>query len=173
MTDSMATFYQALADGQRVRILHLLAEGPWCGCYLREILGEGQVKVSKQLGGLRKAGLVSVAREGAWRIYRLAEPISPLLRANLEAWRDHPTLRDQLAADRAAREAIMERLRATPERAPLGVVKGCCRTSRGRNARRSRGAGVVPMGSTASSASPDPVAAAATGTVDPWNDFPL
>lgn len=78
-----STLYKCLSDPERLRILNLLEEGPLCVCHLQEILGTSQVKMSKQLATMKRAGLVSATREGTWMIYRLTEPAYPLLLANL------------------------------------------------------------------------------------------
>jgi ArsR family transcriptional regulator, arsenate/arsenite/antimonite-responsive transcriptional repressor len=69
----MARFFQALADRTRLRLLNLM-RGEICVCYLVEILGEPQPKISRHLAYLRRAGLVAARREGKWMHYRLAAP---------------------------------------------------------------------------------------------------
>jgi len=64
---------KAISDGTRIRILKLLGRGELCVCQLMEILAMGQSTVSKHLGILRSAGLVSSRREGTWTFYRLEE----------------------------------------------------------------------------------------------------
>jgi len=73
MTTLEATSAQlkAFADPTRLRILNLLHEGELCVCHLVDILGESQPTVSRHLGLLRQAGLVSVRKEGNWRHYAL------------------------------------------------------------------------------------------------------
>jgi ArsR family transcriptional regulator len=48
--------------------------GEICVCYLVEVLGEPQPKISRHLAYLRRAGLVAARREGKWMHYRLAAP---------------------------------------------------------------------------------------------------
>jgi len=81
--DELVAIYSCLCDRTRLRILHLLGEGPLCVCHLQTILGEPQVKVSKHLGYLMSHGMVEVRREGKWRIYRLAARRTPAMEANL------------------------------------------------------------------------------------------
>ena len=67
----LVQIYECLCDPTRLRLLHLLQQGPLCVCHLQEILREPQVKISKHLGYLRARGLVTARREGNWMIYAL------------------------------------------------------------------------------------------------------
>ncbi len=84
----LISIYQCMCDVTRLRILHLLTQGPLCVCHFQEILGEPQVKVSKHLGYLKSHGLVEVRREGNWRIYRLVSKASRELQRNLACLQD-------------------------------------------------------------------------------------
>lgn len=65
-------FHAALANETRLRALMLLvATGELCVCDLTDALQLGQPQVSRQLGLLREAGLVSARRDGRWVHYRL------------------------------------------------------------------------------------------------------
>ena len=63
--------YRCFCDETRLRILHLLSQGPLCVCHFQSILGLPQVAVSKHLARLRAGGLVAARRHGKWMIYRL------------------------------------------------------------------------------------------------------
>jgi len=93
--------YECLCDRTRLRLLHLLVQGPLCVCHFQEILGEPQVKISKHLAYLRTRGLVSVERQGNWMIYELPAKPSRELRANLACLQDcageEPIFRQDLA----------------------------------------------------------------------------
>ncbi len=80
--------YQCLCDRTRLRILHLLCQGPLCVCHFQELLGEPQVKVSKHLGYLKTRGLVEATREGNWMVYRLPAKPSAELKRNLACLQD-------------------------------------------------------------------------------------
>lgn len=67
-------FFQALGDTTRLRLLNLMADQEICVCYLVEILGEGQPKISRHLAYLRRAGIVEARREGTWMHYRIVMP---------------------------------------------------------------------------------------------------
>lgn len=73
--------FQALSDGNRLRILWRLTDGERCVCELAEALDLGQSLLSFHLKTLREAGLVRARKEGRWMHYRL-EPgsLEPLLR---------------------------------------------------------------------------------------------
>ncbi|MFL6331711.1 MAG: ArsR/SmtB family transcription factor [Pyrinomonadaceae bacterium] len=73
----MELFFQALADGTRLRLLNLMAGGEVCVCFFVEILRTNQPKISRHLAYLRKAGIVAARREGKWMHYKVAEPNDP------------------------------------------------------------------------------------------------
>jgi ArsR family transcriptional regulator, arsenate/arsenite/antimonite-responsive transcriptional repressor len=68
-----AALFKALADPQRVRIVHLLAvaDGPVCVCDLVEPLGIAQPTVSHHLRKLVEAGLLDREQRGTWAYYSL------------------------------------------------------------------------------------------------------
>ena len=74
MKTDIVSLFQALGDKTRLRLLNLLAGGELCVCYLVEILGESQPKISRHLGYLRRAGVVAARREGKWMHYRIVRP---------------------------------------------------------------------------------------------------
>lgn len=81
--------FRALADPVRLELLaRVAAYGPICVCHLEEQLPYSQSRISKHLGALRRAGLVSSRREGTWVYYETSEQ---MLAAALE-------FLDQLAA---------------------------------------------------------------------------
>jgi ArsR family transcriptional regulator len=66
--------FDTLADPTRRRILALLlAKGELCVCELTTALEEIQPKISRHLGVMKAAGLVTARREGTWMHYRMAE----------------------------------------------------------------------------------------------------
>ncbi len=77
--------YRALADETRLRILALLRDGEVCVCHIHGGLRMPQPTVSRHLAYLRKTGLVQARREGVWMHYRLASPVSPVVRQVLES----------------------------------------------------------------------------------------
>lgn len=73
----METFFLALADKTRLRLLNLMREDEVCVCYFTEVLVESQPKISRHLAYLRNAGIVSARREGKWMNYKIEMPENP------------------------------------------------------------------------------------------------
>lgn len=73
---TIETFYTALADKTRLRLLNLIRDEEVCVCFFVEALNESQPKISRHLAYLRKAGLVSARKEGKWVHYRIVPPSS-------------------------------------------------------------------------------------------------
>ncbi|MFW5883690.1 MAG: ArsR/SmtB family transcription factor [Verrucomicrobiota bacterium] len=90
---------QIANDPQRLRILNLLNARPCAVGELMSVLGETQVKVSKQLAILRAHGLVKAQRRAQWQIYSLSSPASPLLTAMLNALANMPDAAYPLKGD--------------------------------------------------------------------------
>jgi ArsR family transcriptional regulator, arsenate/arsenite/antimonite-responsive transcriptional repressor len=66
--------FRALADPIRLELLaQIAARGPLCVCHLQEELPYSQSRISKHLGTLRRAGLVTSRREGTWIYYEVDE----------------------------------------------------------------------------------------------------
>lgn len=114
--------FACLSDATRLRLVHLLLSGPLCVCHFQTILREPQVKISKHLGFLKRHGLVAAEHCGQWRVYRLAESLSPAVEQILAALgpsaADERTLRDD--AVRLAR--LRTRL---PAATPDAVLHAC------------------------------------------------
>jgi len=72
---NLVQMYRCLCDKTRLRILHLLKQGPLCVCHFQDILQLPQVAVSKHLAYLRRTGMVEARRHEQWMIYSL--PASP------------------------------------------------------------------------------------------------
>lgn len=71
------TIFKALADPTRLRIVVLLTRRDMCVCDLTEVLSLPQSTVSRHMGILKSAGLVSDTRQGRWVHYSL-ESGSPI-----------------------------------------------------------------------------------------------
>ena len=81
----MEQLFQALGDATRLRILGLLLTGEVCVCDLHDTLKISQPKASRHLAYLRRAGLVTARREGAWMHYSIAAMADPLIDAIRQA----------------------------------------------------------------------------------------
>jgi len=97
----LVKIYECLCDVTRLRLLHVLTQGPLCVCHFQAVLREPQVKISKHLAYLRTRGLVEAAREGNWMVYALPAQPPRELQANLaclqDCARENPVFRRDLA----------------------------------------------------------------------------
>lgn len=73
----MELFFAALADKTRLRLINLIGDEEVCVCFLVEVIGPNQPKISRHLAYLKRAGLVSVRKDWKWSHYRLVEPVNP------------------------------------------------------------------------------------------------
>ena len=80
--------YECLCDETRLRILHLLAQGPLCVCHFQDALNAPQVKISKHLNYLKKNGMVEMRKYQNWRIYELPKKRSKELELHLKCLQD-------------------------------------------------------------------------------------
>jgi ArsR family transcriptional regulator, arsenate/arsenite/antimonite-responsive transcriptional repressor len=103
------TFFRALADRTRLRLLNLMGDEEVCVCFFVEIIGPNQPNISRHLAYLRRAGIVEARRDGKWMHYRIVEP-------------DHPTLQ---ALFRDVRTAIRSDPEMVKDRKQLSGL--CCR----------------------------------------------
>jgi ArsR family transcriptional regulator len=77
--------FRALADPVRLELLsRIAAYGPICVCHLEEQLPYSQSRISKHLGTLRRAGIVSARREGTWVYYETSEELLAVVREFLD-----------------------------------------------------------------------------------------
>lgn len=92
----METFFMALADKTRLRLLNLMAEDEVCVCFFTEVLGDSQPKISRHLAYLRNADLVEARRDGKWMHYSIRWPeddgMREVLRCTLRALADDPEM---------------------------------------------------------------------------------
>ena len=110
MKKAMSTppnLFKAFADSTRLRILNLLLEGELCVCDLCRVLDIIQPTVSRHLGHLRQAGLVTGRREGKWMHYSISKRPDRLRRTLLDCvkscLRQVDVLREDLSRLRGAR----------------------------------------------------------------------
>ena len=106
------TFFAALADRTRLRLLNLMRDGEVCVCFFVEVLKNNQPKISRHLAYLRRAGMVKARRDGKWMHYEITEP------ADADAAR---ILRDVLAWTAADPEMQRDRER---------MIQVCCAPKR-------------------------------------------
>ena len=124
ITAQLDSLFQALGDRTRLRILNLLADGEVCVCFFVEVLGEPQPKISRHLGVLRAADLVTARRDGKWMHYRATTPmgLESLLGSVMEALRADPDMaRDRVAL---AQACCSTRVPELLKRAPKPQIAG-------------------------------------------------
>lgn len=97
---AMETFYMALADNTRLRLLNLMRDQEICVCFFTEVLGDSQPKISRHLAYLRNAGLVEARRDGKWMHYSIKEPSDANARLVLDAALQWLDSRADMRADR-------------------------------------------------------------------------
>jgi len=93
--------FAALSDATRLRLLNLLRAGEVCVCDLVGSLGVPQPTASRHLAALRRAGLVTVRKDGLWSHYSLAAPTHALHEKLLECLECCASERPTLASDAA------------------------------------------------------------------------
>ena len=75
MYRELETALKAAGDRNRLRILHMLAEGPLCVCQIVAVLDLTQPTISKHLSVLKNAGLIEDEKRGKWVFYEIASGI--------------------------------------------------------------------------------------------------
>lgn len=103
----------AVAEPTRLRLLALVALGETCVCDLVGALDLPQPLVSRHLGVLRRAGVVTARRDGLWMHYALAAPRST----------GHAKLLDALAALQAETNGIAAQVKRC---SALRSGRNCC-----------------------------------------------
>jgi DNA-binding transcriptional ArsR family regulator len=83
MTDAV-TWFRAMADETRWRIVRLVAERALCVCELADILEMPQSSVSSHVQIIRKAGLLESETCGKWTYFRIHRDHLGLLKAVLK-----------------------------------------------------------------------------------------
>ena len=97
---NLLQIFRCFCDETRLRILHLLTQGPLCVCHFQDILKLSQVAISKHLAYLRTNGLVVAQRHGQWMIYRLPDKAPAELDRQLRCLQDcvqtYPVFKEDL-----------------------------------------------------------------------------
>jgi ArsR family transcriptional regulator len=111
----LVKIYECLCDLTRLRLLHVLAQGPVCVCHFQAVLGE-------PLAYLRARGLVESERQGNWVIYAWPEKRSRELQANLaclqDCARENPVFKRDLARLKKIEPSCAWVRAGEPEKAP-------------------------------------------------------
>lgn len=99
---NVVTFFRAMADETRWRIVRLVMDRALCVCELADILEMPQSSVSSHVQIIRKAGLLESETCGKWTYFRIARGHLALLKAVLKNFPD---------SEIQARDAIMSEAR--------------------------------------------------------------
>ena len=75
MSEELVTFFKALADANRLKIVGLLAQQPYSVEELAAILGLRPSTISHHLSKLVEAGLVSARADSYYNVYQLIHDI--------------------------------------------------------------------------------------------------
>lgn len=75
MSEELVTFFKALADANRLKIVGLLAEKPYSVEELAELLKLKPSTVSHHLARLAEAGLVNAQSQSYYNVYRLDQSV--------------------------------------------------------------------------------------------------
>lgn len=97
--DSTGNRLRLLADGTRIRILHLLEQEPLTVAELQELLRLGQSSVSSHLSKMKQAQLIHAVSEGASHRYRLRDDMPEALSACWLAVKDLSREDPEIASD--------------------------------------------------------------------------
>jgi ArsR family transcriptional regulator len=121
--------FRAFSDRTRLRILSLLQGGECCVGDIAAILRVEQPTASRHLAYLRRAGLVTVRKDGLWSHYSLTGAQAPFHAKLLEClaccFQEVP----QVRADQARARKLKDRGGCCPGSAagrPLEDAAGCC-----------------------------------------------
>ena len=68
---NLLNIFKALSDDTRLRILKLLEGGELCICKIMDVVDMKQSRISRHMGILKNAGLVTDRRDGKWVHYSL------------------------------------------------------------------------------------------------------
>ncbi len=74
LQEMKAEILAAVGHPIRLRVVEMLADGEMCVCDIAERLGAERSNVSRHLGVLARAGLLSARKEGLRVLYRLRTP---------------------------------------------------------------------------------------------------
>ena len=99
--NSAPSFFRALGDDTRWRIVRLVVDRALCVCELSDILGMPQSSVSSHVQIIRKAGLLESERCGKWTYFRIHTKHHPLLTRLIESFPNSPEHKTDLKKAKA------------------------------------------------------------------------
>jgi biotin operon repressor len=105
---ALVTFYKALADTSRLKIVGLLAHRPYSVEELAELLHLRAPTVSHHLARLSEAGLVTSRGESYYNVYRLEEKALEQQARRLLSRQDFTTVVEDLDVDSYDRKVVAD-----------------------------------------------------------------
>ena len=99
--NSAPSFFRALGDETRWRIVRLVMDRALCVCELADILKMSQSSVSSHVQIIRKAGLLESERCGKWTYFRIHPNHSPLLSRIIQDLPDDTAQKSDLKKSKA------------------------------------------------------------------------
>jgi ArsR family transcriptional regulator len=99
--NSAPSFFRALGDDTRWRIVRLVMDRALCVCELADILGMPQSSVSSHVQIIRKAALLESERCGKWMYFRIHTKHHPLLTRLIESFPNSPEQKTDLKKAKA------------------------------------------------------------------------
>lgn len=108
MTDAneLLTFFKAMADSNRLKIVGLLSKRSYTVEQLAAILGLGASTISHHLSKLSDAGLVSATAQSYYNYYRLNTEKMEAMGRSLLSMSDFPAIEDGLDVDAYDRKVV-------------------------------------------------------------------
>ena len=105
-TTDPVRLFRALGDPTRLRLLALLGRGEVCVCDLVDALRVPQPTASRHLAALRRAGLVTVRKQGLWSYYAITPAAGAVHAKALECLAACAASAPELAKDRERLEKV-------------------------------------------------------------------
>jgi ArsR family transcriptional regulator len=103
--ESKIELFKSLGDGNRIRIVCMLAVRDLCVCEINSVLNVSMSTISSHLKVLRNAGVVTSRKDGRWIIYRLCKD-NELVKEVTELCVKHLSDEDVIAGDRAKLDEV-------------------------------------------------------------------
>ena len=105
-TLELLNFFKALSDGNRLKIIGLLAQKPCSVEQIADLLGLGASTTSHHLSRLAKAGLVEARADGHYYIYSLKTEALEEMARRLLTREDLPRLSEEVDLDAYDRKVL-------------------------------------------------------------------
>jgi biotin operon repressor len=108
MSEELVTFFKALADSNRLKIVGLLAEKPYSVEELAALLGLKSPTISHHLAKLVEAGLVKSRAESYYNVYQLDQAVLEAKTRSMFSPRELSTVAAEVDADAYDKKVIKD-----------------------------------------------------------------